>query len=266
MKIGTGLRQAREAAGISVEEISKELESRGIKASKKTIYSWEGNNSQPTPYAFLYMCKRYGINNPGEYFNDEQTPLHIGQSNKQPPFYADLEDTYRAIVDATSEAVYKTQDQVKKDVQEQIIASSKVVAMQRPDDFEYNVIPFRLSDQAASAGHGMYLGPESFSIIRVKDAGLIDPKTMFGVPVSGNSMEPDFHDGDILVVQQNAEVHIGEIGLFTLGTEGYVKKMGIETLISINPKYKPIKIPRDEYFKCNGKVIDTLDPEDILDY
>lgn len=59
--IGKTLKQCRNAAGISVKEISDLLSSKGFKASESTIYSWENDNSQPTPSALLAMCKAYGV-------------------------------------------------------------------------------------------------------------------------------------------------------------------------------------------------------------
>lgn len=59
--IGKTLKQCRNAAGISVKEISDLLTAKGFKASESTIYSWENNNSQPTPGALLVMCKAYGV-------------------------------------------------------------------------------------------------------------------------------------------------------------------------------------------------------------
>lgn len=59
--IGKTLKQCRNDAGISVKEISDFLTSKGFKASESTIYSWENDNSQPTPGALLVMCKAYGV-------------------------------------------------------------------------------------------------------------------------------------------------------------------------------------------------------------
>lgn len=71
---GRKLRQARVNANFTVQEISTLLIEYGVKASKATIYSWENNNSQPTPDAFLYMCDRYGITDPLEYFGYGSIP------------------------------------------------------------------------------------------------------------------------------------------------------------------------------------------------
>lgn len=59
--IGKTLKERRVAAKISVKKISELLTQKGFKASESTIYSWENNNSQPTPGALLTMCTAYGI-------------------------------------------------------------------------------------------------------------------------------------------------------------------------------------------------------------
>ena len=55
--IGETLKKCRIEAGKSVKEISDLLISKGFKASEKTIYSWEKNNSQPTPELCLLCAK-----------------------------------------------------------------------------------------------------------------------------------------------------------------------------------------------------------------
>lgn len=73
-KMGAALKCARVAAGISVKEISDLLTLLGFKASPNTIYSWENDNSQPTPDALLYMCQKYGIADPLKYFGYKKSP------------------------------------------------------------------------------------------------------------------------------------------------------------------------------------------------
>lgn len=120
-----------------------------------------------------------------------------------------------------------------------------------------NILPLLLSEQRASAGTGLYLGPETFSTIHVVENSLTR-KATFSVPVYGDSMEPAYHDGDLLLVEGTTSVKVGEVGLFTLDGEGYVKERGENTLISLNPAYEPIKM--NESIRCFGRVIGVLDP------
>lgn len=48
----------------------------------------------------------------------------------------------------------------------------------------------------------------------------------FAVEVDGNSMEPDYLNGDILLVQSTPTIEVGEVGVFTLNGDGYVKELG----------------------------------------
>jgi len=59
--IGNTLKTARKKANYTVEDVSNILVKKGLKAGKNTVYSWENDNSMPTPDALLTLCKIYGI-------------------------------------------------------------------------------------------------------------------------------------------------------------------------------------------------------------
>lgn len=69
-------------------------------------------------------------------------------------------------------------------------------------------------------------------------------------------MEPVFSDGDMLLVEMADEIDPGEIGIFLVDNESYVKKLGHGELISLNPK--AANIPLTENSKCMGRVLGTL--------
>ena len=125
-----------------------------------------------------------------------------------------------------------------------------------------NIIPLPRSLQSVSAGSGAYLGPEEFETIFVEDTPAAR-RTSFCVTVRGDSMEPVYHNGDILMVEGTDDIGIGEVGVFTVSGDGYVKKRGNGELISLNPDYAPIPMNEDSW--CNGRVIGVLDPEWIVE-
>ena len=61
MKIGNTLRESRINAKMSVKQISDILTEQGYKASEKTIYSWESDNSKPDIEILMKLCDLYGI-------------------------------------------------------------------------------------------------------------------------------------------------------------------------------------------------------------
>ena len=76
--------------------------------------------------------------------------------------------------------------------------------------------------------------------------------------VSGNSMEPVYHDGDMVLIASQPTVEVGKIGIFIVNDEGYIKKFGGDKLISLNPDYDDIILNEDDSFYCKGKVIGVL--------
>lgn len=78
----------------------------------------------------------------------------------------------------------------------------------------------------------------------------------YAIGVNGRSMEPLYYDGDILLVKPADDVAVGDIGIFIVDGQSYVKKRGNECLISVNEEYADI--PLDESSSCLGEVVDKL--------
>lgn len=83
-------------------------------------------------------------------------------------------------------------------------------------------------------------------------------KADFIVQVSGDSMKPEFNNGDKVLVQKQPTIEIGEIGIFILNGESYIKKLGVNELISLNTRYPPKKYNANDSIFCCGKVICKL--------
>lgn len=77
----------------------------------------------------------------------------------------------------------------------------------------------------------------------------------FALRVRGDSMEPLYADGEIVFVKSNVIVESGQIGVFCLNDEGYLKMLQGSKLVSINPKYTPIAIGEFDSYFCAGRVI-----------
>lgn len=75
----------------------------------------------------------------------------------------------------------------------------------------------------------------------------------FIISVNGDSMEPDYHDGEYLYVKKTDHINYGEVGIFTVNNECFLKEFGEEGLISRNKNYKDI--PGNEDVRLIGKVI-----------
>lgn len=149
---------------------------------------------------------------------------------------------------------YRALDEHGKEIVELVLEKELERVSLMEDSEVFDEVAFRVSEQPAAAGYGIYLGPESFRTIMVR-ADALPRNAAFGVPVSGDSMEPDYHDGDILIVSTDKPDR-GEVGIYTMDGQGYVKVRGNNDLLSLNPAYDPI--PMTEDIICNGKVIGVL--------
>ena len=111
-------------------------------------------------------------------------------------------------------------------------------------------------DHAASAGTGQYLND-----VRVERIELpIDVDADFVIPIKGDSMEPDYHDGDLVFIQTSVDLNDGVIGVFNYNGEAYIKQLVIDTeqsyLHSLNPDYKDMPITPETDFRIIGEVVD----------
>lgn len=118
-------------------------------------------------------------------------------------------------------------------------------------------------DLPVSAGTGVYLHDDYAEQIKVP----VNDETLranYALRVAGDSMEPRFHDGDIVLVETQPSVKVGEIGIFIYEGEAYIKEFGGDRLISLNSKYSDKQITDFSSFYCKGLVIGALDKKDIL--
>lgn len=111
-----------------------------------------------------------------------------------------------------------------------------------------------LFDLPASAGTGVYLSSNHsapISVLSTQESEQAD----YAVRISGDSMEPRFRDGDIVLVETCQSIEDGEIGIFIVNGEGYIKQYGGHCLISLNPKRQNIQLHEDDAVYCRGRVL-----------
>ncbi len=114
-----------------------------------------------------------------------------------------------------------------------------------------------LYDLPVSAGPGVYLDDSLADEISIPDNEKT-ASTNFALRISGNSMEPKYRDGDILLVEDTDSVEIGELGIFVLDGNGYFKKYGGDRLISLNSEYGDILLRDYVEAVCCGRVVGKL--------
>lgn len=149
-----------------------------------------------------------------------------------------------------SEAAYQ------KLIQKNETKSKQIRSFCEPDDkISHRQLPVIL--QKASAGYGQYVDDADIEMIYVRES--VPQNADFGIHVSGDSMEPKFHDGELVWVEKKSTLNNGDIGVFYLDGNIYIKRLEYGNtspcLRSLNRKYGIIPIKETSVFTVWGKVL-----------
>ncbi len=189
--------------------------------------------------------------------------LYLLSQNQYPD--SDFSEFGNELLGLSNDAVYLGQrfDALTGEEKELIIRivdllESKSATKEKATATEIITLPHSLL--SASAGTGQWLDyneSEPWKVLLNEHTRKAD----FAVDVSGDSMEPMFFDGDTVLIHCQPSVNEGEVGLFVYQGNGYIKKQGIDRLISINPEYPDIVPEETEEVKCVGKALGKLESQ-----
>lgn len=256
-KIASFLKQLRKTSGLSVNEVTELLKDFKINISTKTLYGYESGLSMPNADIFVALCRIYKCDNPMDIFGN---PSIAPTDNWLIEKYHALDEHGKKHIDyELDRETQRVQALTQKDaaiadlrqqLESQLPLSSSVGEATHPYYIAYY-------QRVASAGNGEYLFDDIPSdLIGVKDTPMAR-QADFVLGVIGDSMEPTYHDGDRVFVEKTDMVEIGEIGIFFVGSQCYIKEAGIDGLVSHNKKYDTI--PGTENIRCVGRVLGKAD-------
>lgn len=107
---------------------------------------------------------------------------------------------------------------------------------------------------SASAGTGNFLDSEFVEEILVPETDEAY-QADYVISVSGDSMKPTYCDGDKVFVKRCNNVDKGNIGIFVVNGNVYIKEQGNCELISHNKLYDTVRLNEYDSVYCCGKVI-----------
>lgn len=155
---------------------------------------------------------------------------------------------------------YRTLDGHGKDVVDTILEKeyARCTAIPEVEDQPEPTVLIKHSTYKVSAGRGFDLGDQdNWEEIEIPDTPEAR-KADFAVTIKGNSMEPLYYDGNIVLVRAQPAVDVGETGIYIINGDGFIKQYGGDRLISLNPEYDDIFFSEDDYISCAGKVIGVI--------
>lgn len=241
------LKEARLQKGFTQEQIAQKI---GV--AKSTYTGYERGTREPNVNTIGILMEKLGVD--ANYLWQDETDSSGGSPMKlkyneiqhieKYRFISEYSPSGKETVDYILNREYEVAEMIKDmpaAEQQDNIPSSRII------NYYYRL---------ASAGTGQIL----FDTPPTKRIEIPNipryAKADYAIGVNGDSMKPTYNDGDMLLVEMTDTIEIGEIGIFYVDGECYVKKLGEKELISLNPEYN--NVPLNETAKCMGRVIDKL--------
>lgn len=166
-----------------------------------------------------------------------------------------LSSDVQAIVDVSVQLETPRQHNVLAYAKTQLDEQNNVISFMdlKEDAAEYQTVYLY---GAASAGKGLDLYDEVIEEIQYPKPV---PVHDIALRVHGDSMEPMFRDDEIIFVKKSHEINHGQIGVFILNGQGYLKKFYRDVdglrLVSLNKKYDDIVVQEFDEIQLTGIVV-----------
>jgi SOS-response transcriptional repressor LexA len=229
--IGEIISKNRKKQGLSQSGLAELLCREGFELTGKAVSKWEKNNTEPSASLFMTVCRILDITDVYEAYyglNPNNELSLLSQEGRAKAL------DYISLLHATG--LYENEE-------------SNIITFRKIDIYETPV----------SAETGNFLTDSVKTTMTIDDNNAVPENADFGVRISGDSMEPEFYNGEIAWVTQQNTLDNGDIGIVTLNGEAYIKKIqndkdGI-SLVSLNNKYAPISVNENDRFDVFGKVV-----------
>ena len=228
MNIGSVIEQKRKERKLTQTELAQKLGFAGEKTSQNMICKWEKGQVVPNANQFLALCKVLEISDVMGDFLGLRTDIFSGLNK---------------------EGRSRVAEYVR------LLRNDSRFCVREAEAYHGRLI--RLYDLPASAGPGTFLDGESFELIELpQDA---PQNAGYALRVSGKSMEPYYHNGQIVWVKEQNSLMPGEIGIFLYDGCSYIKQLTITydgvVLHSLNPESPDVPVRDTLPLRVMGKLL-----------
>ena len=224
--IGTQIKTFRKSAGFTQDELAKRLNT-----TKQTISRYEKGDRKANQDMLFELCDIFGVSI-DDFFPSQNESNQPSTTSSIQSIYDQLEPPRQGKVLTYAERQLKEQNEEETKINE---VSEKVI-----DLYQVEVV----SETAAASGFNYGFGYDDTDreTIEVDEQ---PPRHDIATKVSGDSMQPDYQDGDILyLVDKGLTTYNGDLAVIAYGDRSYFKKIYTENgrlrLVSLNDKYEDI--------------------------
>jgi phage repressor protein C with HTH and peptisase S24 domain len=235
---GELIRSSRRKKGMSQEELGALA-----RVGKNAVGAWEAGRSRPDLSSVPVICETLGI------------PIHeffgIQEADSTRQEKQNTDDAVRPFTARFSRLNEYHRQVILREMDVLIDMQEKPAAPVR------KLVQIYRNDLAACAGPSWGIGEDYGEPVWLYEDSVTSRADEI-IRVSGDSMEPLYHDGDQVLVQHTSSVRPGEIGIFVTGDMGYIKEYRKEGLKSLNPEYPLMRFTDRDEVRCIGRVIGTM--------
>ncbi|ASB96812.1 LexA family transcriptional regulator [Streptococcus equi] len=227
---GIQLKTARLSRHISQEQLGQLL---GV--NKMTISNWEKEKNRPNQKHFEELVSIFQL--PAEYFYQENRLLLP---------YSQLSASNKEKVISYSESLLEQKE--------------KIIALPAKKKTLY---PYRVYERLSAGTGYSYFGDGNFDVVFYDEQLDYD----FASWVFGDSMEPTYLNGEVVLIKQDSFDYDGAIYAVEWEEQTYIKKVYREEnglrLVSLNKKYPDKFASFDDNPRIIGKIIANFMPLDV---
>lgn len=252
MGIGYRIKEARENLGFTQTELGKMI---GVTGSAITNY--ENETSHPKEPIMYKLIEALKVD--ANYLFQDCVKLPKEANDVTLAEYEHIKK-YRlisthspdgaSVVDTVLDREYSIAEKLRE--QKEQLEKARKMDMEVAEE----IVPLRLwayYGKIACAGTGFIFDDIPSDTIEAPYRNDAD----FIIGVNGDSMEPDYSDGEKLYVKKTDHISQEEVGIFTINNECFLKEYGEYGLVSKNKKYDDI--PGNEDVRLIGKVVGKVE-------
>ena len=239
---GELIRRQRKAKHMNQEELGAL-----VRVGKNAVGAWEAGRSRPDVGSVPVICEALDLSLE-EFFGitDEAQRRLEREGRLTPEERTTVLRRYGALNPYNRQVVLRQMNMLRE--------------MQAETEKPRKIIRLFRNELAASAGIG-----ETLEAARGEEVYLFaDAMTEAAdeiIRVNGDSMEPTYHDGELVLVSHAASIRPGEIGVFICGDTGYIKEYREDGLHSHNPAYATITFTEGDAVRCIGRVLGKVNAD-----
>lgn len=241
MNVGERIKQRRKALKMSADELA---ESVGV--SRSTIFRYEkGDIEKVGPEVLKKIADKLNVS-PGDLmgWEDNQQELKI-------PTSPIIQKITEKVIKLTTNRKQKVLNYATEQLSEQ---SNEVISL------EEHLVEYKVYEKL-SAGTGFsYFDDGNYDTVFYNK----DLDHDFASWVFGDSMEPKYKNGDVVLIKETGFDYDGAVYAVDWDGQTYIKKVYREEdglrLVSLNSKYKDKFAPYDEAPRIIGKIVDNFTP------